>query len=372
MNVAREGNPVEYRGSFGIINGISTIARQLGGFKKMVPLGEAAFLCVALFMATFFVSSAGKDEKIGVLGGPAPVFLPKTASLAEQAALVGVPLVARASQGDSSAPIHGSDPSGEVSLTTLSDNGAIFGGVTAQGGVIAYTVKKGDTLSSVASQFGVSVETIVGANPGLKARSLKVGQEITVLSISGILYRLRDGETPESVASSFGLSLSQLQEFNRSVDFNAAGPGSTLLIPGARAQGVTRGFYEDLPRILGYFTAPTEGFNWGKLHSYNAVDIANACGTPVFTAAEGLVIPDKEYGSGDAGWSGGYGKFVLIEHPNGTKTRYAHLDSVSVEIGEYVSQKQQVGTMGNTGNVHGPTGCHLHFEVYGAQNPMVR
>lgn len=333
-----------------------------------MPLGGAVFLCVAILSATVWVSGPKEDGKKGVLGGPAPSPWQEEGVFGEKAALVGTPLVARASDGKKSNAMDSETPF----LTAFSDDGAIFGGITAQGGTVAYTVGKGDTLSGIASQFGVSVETILAANPGLKARYLTVGQEITILSVSGILYQMREGETPESVASSFDLSLSQLREFNQSVDFNTIGPGSTLLIPGARPSGVTRGFYDSLPRVLGYFIAPAEGFNWGRLHSYNAVDIANTCGTRVIAAAEGLVTPDKEYGSGADGWNGGYGKFVLIEHPNGTETRYAHLASASVEIGAYVGQGQEIGTMGNTGNVHGPTGCHLHFEVYGAQNPMVR
>jgi murein DD-endopeptidase MepM/ murein hydrolase activator NlpD len=113
---------------------------------------------------------------------------------------------------------------------------------------------------------------------------------------------------------------------------------------------------------------PTEGFNWGILHNQNAVDIANSCGTPVDAAAEGLVVDE----SGNDVWSSGYGRYVIIEHPNNTKTRYAHLEKVAVSIGDYVTQGSQIGTMGNTGNVHGPTGCHLHFEIYGAANPFAK
>lgn len=347
-------------------NSISTIARKFGD-RQAMPLGEAVFLCVAAFVASFLVSSGEIAGEKGVLGGPLPA--PILGSVpSEGISLIGYPLIARASQETHS----DANQYKEAFSATLSDEGAIFGSVTAQGGVVLYSVKKGDTLSGIASQFGVSVETILGANPSVKSRYLQVGQEIKILSVSGILYQVRDGETPESIASSFNLSLSQLREFNRSVDFNTIGAGNTLLIPGVRPINAPRGLYDDLPRIAGYFISPAQGFNWGRLHSYNAVDIANTCGTEVAAAAEGLVVPDKEYGSGATGWNGGYGKFVLIEHPNGTKTRYAHLDDVSVEIGSYVSQGQEVGAMGNTGNVHGPTGCHLHFEVYGAYNILAK
>ena len=96
-----------------------------------------------------------------------------------------------------------------------------------------------------------------------------------------------------------------------------------------------------------------------------------SCGASVRAAAEGLVVPDDSFSSGLDGWNGGYGKFVLMEHPFGdsVRTRYAHLATVSVNIGDYIKQGEQIGTMGRTGD---SSGCHLHFEVYGAANPLAR
>ena len=121
-----------------------------------------------------------------------------------------------------------------------------------------------------------------------------------------------------------------------------------------------------------YFIQPASGKNWGVLHGRNAVDIANSCGTPVVAAAAGTVVSDSSLGSGATGWNNGFGKFVLLKHPNGTKTRYAHLSKIFVAVGEKVEQVQQIGKIGNTGYVEGATGCHLHFEVLGAANPFIR
>ena len=121
-----------------------------------------------------------------------------------------------------------------------------------------------------------------------------------------------------------------------------------------------------------YFIQPASGLNWGILHDHNAVDIANSCGTPVKAAASGLVINDPDLGPGTAGWNGGYGDFVLIQHLNGTKTRYAHLSKIEVAVGTHVSQGDEIGLIGNTGHVQGETGCHLHFEVIGAPNPFAK
>lgn len=121
-----------------------------------------------------------------------------------------------------------------------------------------------------------------------------------------------------------------------------------------------------------YFSPPVSGWNWGIIHENNAIDIANNCGTPVYAAAEGIIVPDQKLGDGSEGWNNGYGIFILIEHPNNTETRYAHLEKIISSIGHYVSKGELIGFMGNTGNTHGPTGCHLHFEVLGAENPLAK
>lgn len=237
---------------------------------------------------------------------------------------------------------------------------------SARGGVIVYKVKQGETLSQIAADFGISVPTITAANPKIRANSLQVGQELAILPVSGVTYEVKGGETLESVADLFNVPVARIQEFNRSVDFAGFQAGTSLVIPGATSR-IAGGLRSSLPDLRGYFSEPTQGFNWGRLHNYNAVDIANACGTPVVAAAEGLVVDGAA-----EGWNGGYGGFLLIEHPNETKTRYSHLGEIFAGIGDYVKQNQLIGAMGNTGNVHGPTGCHLHFEIDGAQNPFVK
>ena len=108
--------------------------------------------------------------------------------------------------------------------------------------------------------------------------------------------------------------------------------------------------------------AITSGFGprWGRMHE--GLDIAGSSGTPIAAAATGTVI--------SAGWSGGYGQLVVLDHGNGLSTAYAHLSSISVSIGQTVPQGSAVGGMGTTGN---STGVHLHFEVRvngGAVDPL--
>ncbi len=93
-----------------------------------------------------------------------------------------------------------------------------------------------------------------------------------------------------------------------------------------------------------------------------AIDIAANRGTPIKAADSGYVTY--------AGYQGGYGNFIIVDHGNGIVTRYAHCDSFKASVGERVEKGETIATMGNTGRSTGP---HLHFEVqsYGSfQNPL--
>lgn len=109
----------------------------------------------------------------------------------------------------------------------------------------------------------------------------------------------------------------------------------------------------------GTFTSPF-GYRWGRLHG--GIDIAVPVGTPVHASAAGTVRI--------AGWVGGYGNYVCIDHGGGLSTCYGHNSRLGVSVGQKVSQGQVIAASGNTGNSTGP---HIHFEtrVNGVQkDPM--
>jgi murein DD-endopeptidase MepM/ murein hydrolase activator NlpD len=91
------------------------------------------------------------------------------------------------------------------------------------------------------------------------------------------------------------------------------------------------------------------GMRWGRMHT--GIDIGAGYGTPIHASASGTVI--------FAGWMGGYGNFVIVDHGGGLSTAYAHQSSIAVGGGS-VSQGQVLGYVGCTGHCFGP---HLHFEV---------
>lgn len=103
----------------------------------------------------------------------------------------------------------------------------------------------------------------------------------------------------------------------------------------------------------------TSGFGprWGRLHA--GTDFAGPIGTPIYSTADGVIS--------HAGWSSGYGRLIKIRHDFGIETRYAHLNTMDVRVGQRVSRGERIGAMGNSGRSTGP---HLHYEVRVNGNPV--
>jgi len=106
---------------------------------------------------------------------------------------------------------------------------------------------------------------------------------------------------------------------------------------------------DPLPVAYDYISSPF-GKRWGRQHQ--GIDFAAPHGAPIYAMSAGTVVY--------SGWESGYGKSVVIDHGNGTQTRYAHCSKLLVKAGKVVSKGQKIATIGSTGHSTGP---HLHFEV---------
>ena len=241
------------------------------------------------------------------------------------------------------------------------------------GEISIYVVREGDSLSQIAEMFDVTTNTVLWANDLRSATDIHPGDSLVILPIVGVRHLVKDGDTISSIAKKYESDSAEILSYNQLASADDLIVGETLIIPGGNMHEAApkRPASSSRPaptQVSGNIassglTHPLPGsVRTQGLHGYNAVDLAAAYGTPIRAAAAGEVIVAKT-----GGWNGGYGNYLVIRHPNGTQTLYAHNSSNAVGVGAYVNAGEVIGYVGNTGR---STGSHLHFEVRGASNPF--
>lgn len=232
-----------------------------------------------------------------------------------------------------------------------------------------YVVRKGDTLSQIAQMFDVTVNTIKWGND-LSSNTLKEGQTLVILPISGVKHTVVKKDTIASIAKEHKGDVEEIMAYNNLQKGDSLVVGSVIIVPDGEViapsyagSSVRLSVSSGLKEYKGYYMRPIVG---GKktqgIHGYNGVDLAASVGTPILASADGEVIISRS-----GGWNGGYGNYIVIRHTNGTQTLYAHNSRNKVSVGDTVSQGDVIGTVGSTGK---STGSHVHFEIRGAKNPF--
>lgn len=235
--------------------------------------------------------------------------------------------------------------------------------------VSEYVVQSGDNLSLIAEKFNISFNTLLWANDLSSSSLIRPGQKLVILPVSGILHHVKNGETLSGIAKTYQGDAAEVIFFNELFDEDIF-IGDILIIPDGKMPPkpqYTSTPVSQIPLAGSYFTFPTQGKISQGLHWYNAVDIANDCGNPVYAAAGGEVLSIKY------GYNRGAGNYIKTLHPNGIVTFYGHLGNILVGAGQPVSQGQIIALIGGQPGTPGAgisTGCHLHFEVRGARNPF--
>lgn len=222
-----------------------------------------------------------------------------------------------------------------------------------------HKVGVGDHLWNLAAQYGTTWESLRSTNR-LESVLLSSGQLITVHNRKGMLHTVKRAggrvETLDQLARKYNQPL-------RDIVFANELPAVAVL-----AWDLQEGDKIFIPNAKLRFSDYILPVGWGRISSFyglrrhpilrvrrfhKGLDMPRPRGTPVKAAREGRVI--------FAGWKAGYGRLVIVRHPDGLTTHYGHLGSIAVQQGAWVKQGKLVGRVGSSGLSTGP---HLHFEVH--------
>ena len=235
--------------------------------------------------------------------------------------------------------------------------------------IITHKVQPGDSVSTIAQNYGISVSTILWENNLSSYSIIRPGDNLDILPMSGITYKIKSGDSISKIAKNYSIEEEKIISANKLAD-NSLQIGQKLIIPGAK-KAIYSSYkpttYTGFAAIKNIVNAPSakpvvgNKMNWptvGKRITqyyswrHHGLDIANKTGTPLYAADAGTVEV--------VGWGTGYGNQIVINHGGGKKTRYAHCSKFYVKKGDTVAKGQTIAAMGSTG---WSTGSHIHFEV---------
>lgn len=276
------------------------------------------------------------------------------------------PVIAQEFPGRSVDPWQIPSSASVLSATTEDPDTATVVSDKVRDKIIEYTVNEGDTVSSIAEKFGVSEETILWQNDLASKNSIKGGQALEILPVTGISHKVQKGDTVYSIAKKYDTSPQGMVDFPYNTFANdetfELAVGQVIVVP----EGIKPSEQATTPRIRrvapdagtvvasGSFVWPAGGtISQNFVWYHPGIDIANRAAPNILAADSGTVIY-----AGCLNW--GYGCHVIVDHGNGYKTLYGHLSRIYVTVGQGISRGVALGKMGSTGR---STGIHLHFEV---------
>ncbi len=224
--------------------------------------------------------------------------------------------------------------------------------------VRSYQVQADDTISEIAHNFDVNLDTLISFNDIRHVSDLRAGMKLSIPTISGLAYSVESGDTLSGIAAQHSIRMTDILDWN-DLQSSTIMVGQKMFLPGASLSENVRN------AVLGrLFIKPTQGritssYGYrsdpftGIRRFHNGIDIAAPIGTPIIASMRGRV--------GRVAVNGSYGRYVILIHADGYQTLYAHLSRSHVSSGMFVDQGYTIGTMGSTGY---STGSHLHFSIF--------
>lgn len=224
--------------------------------------------------------------------------------------------------------------------------------------VAKHAVKTGESIWRIAQRYGVSTQTIVAANKIKEKTVIQAGDTLRIPDRAGIFVKTKKKESLTEIAKRYKLPAETVRKAN-GLDQQIIAKGEELFLPGAKPLPE----FDYIRRKV--FSWPikathrlTSGFGWrvhpisGNKAFHSGIDIGAAMRTPIYAAADGVVV--------FAGDGGSYGNMIILRHKSGLFTVYGHASKLVSKKGSYVRRGQKIALVGSTG---ASTGAHLHFEV---------
>lgn len=237
--------------------------------------------------------------------------------------------------------------------------------------VKTYVVQDGDNLITIATHFGVAVETVAYNNGIEDPYTLKPGHELRIPPLDAAIYTVKAGDTVDSVAAHFTVDAKIVMDTNRLYfEPENFAPGKTILVPVPEAkypgfalkEPVRVAFVARAPapppapalapagrRLAWPVAGVITQYYW---YAHNGVDIGAPFGAGVAASDDGLVTAD--------GWVPVGGLRVCVRHDWGVESCYYHLSATYVDVGQRVKRGQIIGAVGLSGVTTGP---HVHWEA---------
>jgi len=222
----------------------------------------------------------------------------------------------------------------------------------------SYLIQSGDIIGNLAAEFGLNQDTLISANGIRNTRLIQVGHTLKIPNQDGIFYSVKNGDSLSSISERYNTDTNAIMIANELFSDNISS-GVELFLPGAKLDSVNlQEINGDLfmwpvsGRITssyGYRANPFTGVR--QFHS--GMDISSNTGTPIRAAMSGRVSA--------AGYDNVLGNYVAITHHSGYRTLYGHMSMIRVRPGAYVGTGERIGDVGSTGVSTGP---HLHFTVF--------
>lgn len=240
-----------------------------------------------------------------------------------------------------------------------------------------HVIESGESLYTIARRYNVTAQAIIQANGFSSPDKIYVGQKIVIPGRADLLAKME----PTKVASAAPATVTASDAAPAAIA-PASKPAQLAVVPSVAKPAAAPVKQPEpvqqasIPKVEPLAQPKAESaavasdkFRW-PISGRVITDFANSKGTGInIEAPEGAVVRAAETGQVIYAGSGveGYGNLILIRHPNGFVSAYAHLKDMNVSKGQNVSRGDNIGTAGTTGSVSKP---QLHFELRKGATPV--